>query len=260
MLASIMVQSPPSDQNAVDLFAGIWACDLSELRPGLTSGIAPLFRQDKRPRQLNEALRAAGRDLYDMSILEIGPLEAAHTFQLEALGARSILAIEANTQAYLKCLIVKEIAKLTRSRFLLGDSFPFLKETSQRFDLVFCSGVLYHIADPFEFIQAACRVSDLFYAWTHFYDPDHMPANVEATRTPVVVSKRDGNITYHQRNYNLVAGSTATFLGGNQDISSWLSLDDMHYCFSAAGFKIDIIEIDRAHANGPGITFLAQRV
>ncbi len=37
-----------------------------------------------------------------MNILELGPLEGAHTYQLR------ILAIEANAEAFLKCLVVKE--------------------------------------------------------------------------------------------------------------------------------------------------------
>jgi hypothetical protein len=60
--------------------------------------------------------------LDDMSLLELGPLEGAHTYQLEKLGAKSILAIEANVEAFLKCLITKEITGLQVAKFMLGIS------------------------------------------------------------------------------------------------------------------------------------------
>ena len=56
--------------------------------------------------------------LAGFGILELGPLEGAHTYRLEQLGAERILAIEANVEAYLKCLIVKEILGLIKSKLL----------------------------------------------------------------------------------------------------------------------------------------------
>ena len=47
-------------------------------------------------------------------ILELGPLESGHTYQLERLGAGSILCIEASPEFYLKSLIIKEILGLKR--------------------------------------------------------------------------------------------------------------------------------------------------
>ncbi len=38
---------------------------------------------------------------------------------LENMGASSVIAIEANSRAYLKCLITKEILNLRCSRFLI---------------------------------------------------------------------------------------------------------------------------------------------
>ena len=69
-------------------------------------------------------------------ILELGPLEGAHTYQLEKLGAAEIVAIEANKEAFLKCLIIKELAQLERARFLLGDFVTYL-EFSLRFLISF---------------------------------------------------------------------------------------------------------------------------
>ena len=68
----------PTPQQAVDIFRGEWS--------------------------LAEIGGAKGKN-----VLELGPLEGGHTYMFHQAGAESIIAIEANTRAYLKCLIAKEI-------------------------------------------------------------------------------------------------------------------------------------------------------
>ena len=66
---------------------------------------------------------------------------------------------------------MKEAVGLSRTRFLLGDFCEYLETTDERFDLVFASGVLYHMADPIGLIESVGRVatallgkaSDLFW-------------------------------------------------------------------------------------------------
>ena len=58
--------------------------------------------------------------------LELGPLEAGHSYILDRAGALEVLAIEANRRAFLKCLVVKEMIGLPSVRFVLGDFNEFL--------------------------------------------------------------------------------------------------------------------------------------
>jgi hypothetical protein len=96
----------PSFQNAIELFEGKWACDVGEVCPGIMSGAAQLFSADPRPRYCADLLGNNGR-LDGLTVLELDPLEGAHTCQFAKLGAKFILA-----KAFLKYLIVKEIAGL----------------------------------------------------------------------------------------------------------------------------------------------------
>ena len=111
-----------------------------------------------RPRHAARLLGTNDR-LDGMRVLELGPLEGAHTYQLEKLGAASILAIEANADAFLKCLITKEILSLGAAKFVYGDFCEYLKETNEEFDLVFCCGVLYHMSDPIALIESIAKVT-----------------------------------------------------------------------------------------------------
>ena len=70
----------------------------------------------------------------NQSVLELGPLEAGHTYMLARAGAASVLGIEANPHAYLKCLIIREIMELRQARFLCGDFIKYLQTTEEKFD------------------------------------------------------------------------------------------------------------------------------
>ena len=83
------VSDAPSDQNALDIFRDQWACRLPADFANLEAGIVPLF-EDPR---IDWALQGLG-GVQDKEVLELGPLEAAHTYMLERAGARSITAIE----------------------------------------------------------------------------------------------------------------------------------------------------------------------
>src|ERR1044072_4088612 len=95
----------PDVANAIDIFAGHWAVDLSTINPAWRGGPISLAG-DNRVALAARALGQGGR-LDGMRVLELGPLEAIHTHQLAELGARRIVSIETNVEAYLKCLVMK---------------------------------------------------------------------------------------------------------------------------------------------------------
>ena len=101
--------APPSYQNAVDLLPG-WTSAFPP-EANVSAGAAFLY-EDPR---IHWAIKQFG-SLENKRILELGPLEGAHTSLLERNGALRIDAIEANKLAYLRCLVAKEIFALRRSR------------------------------------------------------------------------------------------------------------------------------------------------
>jgi len=72
---------PPSDQNALDVFAGEWSSSPPASRPDLKAGATPLFDDPRMPVGARPLQRDgltggfAGRD-----VLELGPLEGAQYF------------------------------------------------------------------------------------------------------------------------------------------------------------------------------------
>ncbi len=243
-------QRVPSPQTAVDVFRDRWACDLSPLLEVTGTGANLLFTHDKRPLQVAERFGGGGL-LQGMNLLEIGPLEGAHTWKFEQLGAESIVAVEASAEAWLKCLIVKELLGLTRARFLLGDALAYLQEERRRFDIVMCSGVLYHMADPLELIEQIATVSDRCFVWTHYYHPDRHPVEF----APATVVRNGEQFTYWRHTYG---DRSVGFWGGNQSTAVWMSREDLLRAFELFGLdKIAIVDDEFQHPNGPAFTFAA---
>jgi SAM-dependent methyltransferase len=246
---------PPHPQNAVDIFAGKWASALSEVLPGVVStpGHAPLFLADDRPRMAAQSLGTPDGRFDHMSILELGPLEGAHSYQLELLGAREILSVEANIEAFLKCLIVKEIVGLNKTRFLLGDIMGFFGTCDQRFDLIFCCGVLYHMVDPLALLYEVATHTDRVYLWTHYYLEDKTPPRLKAE-----VERFGMTANYYSLKYENV--DLGTFYGGNAPLSCWMEKEHTIAALQHFGLnKISIINDTIDAASGPSFSLTASR-
>ena len=245
-------QRLPSAQTATDVFRDRWASNLTPVLGVSGTGSAQLFEGDDRPTLAAAAFGTGGR-LDGMDVLELGPLEGGHSYQLERLGARSIVAVEANVEAYLKCLIVKEILSLRRSRFLLGDVLKYVTTDPPRFDLVFCSGILYHMSDPVKLIRAIAAITDRCFVWAHYFD--HNNHNVEHHPSEHTVG--GFRTTYWTHSYG---DKTSAFWGGIKASAAWLERGALLGAFRHFGLdEIEVIRDDQLFVNGPNIMFCARR-
>jgi hypothetical protein len=235
------VTSAPSVQNAVDLFKGSWSSELP--LEGVNAGPIPLFRDDR----VTWALTLLG-DLTGRTVLELGPLEAGHTYQLVNAGA-SVVAIESQSTAYLKCLVVKELLKLDRARFRLGDFMEHLRVSDEHYDVCFASGVLYHMRNPVETIALTARAASRLVLWTHYYDADVVSASeLLAPRfsTHEAHSYEGLTHTLHRFNYE-----GALELAGFCDLFAALE----HF-----GWVVDEVAFDEPdHVHGPALALVATR-
>lgn len=152
----------PNSQNAIDIFHGEW----SSIIPGniKSNGNADLFN-DPRIDLICDKIG----DLRNANILELGPLEGGHTYMLsKKLNARSVTAIEANSRAYLKCLIIKELLEMNSVSFMLGDFDQYLDDCNT-FDLILACGVIYHCRNPIETIVKITNRTQKVGLWSHYF-------------------------------------------------------------------------------------------
>ena len=251
------IKGTPNAQNALDLFQGDWWSSLPGSWAGLRAGLLPLF-DDPRIKWAIDTLGG----VRDRTVLELGPLEAGHTYCLEQAGAKSIAAIEANTRAYLKCLIVKEVLQLQRAQFLLGDFEEYLRVSTDRYDAAIASGVVYHVRNPVELIHNLARVTDRIFIWTHYFVRErlaaipHMAHRVGASHEADYAGFRH---TLNRYNYGDFLDTTR-FAGGSEQYSHWLSRDDLLGALRHAGFTdITVGQEEIDHTNGPCINLVAKR-
>ena len=249
------VRSAPSHQNALDIFKGEWAAKLPAPFDVLTAGQLNLFYDNRAWWALNELGGCAGQ-----RVLELGPCEGQHSYMLEQWGAESVTSIEANTRAYLKCLIVKEVLDLKRVHFLCGDFINYLEDTDEQYDLIFSAGVLYHMRDPVGLISQLSRHTGRVYIWTHYYDHEILQNihYLKARYTVHTPAETQGfKYTLHRQDYK-ESLSTPGFSGGSADFSHWLSREDLLGALSFFGFRdIRVTNEMRDHPHGPCFDIVA---
>lgn len=252
------VKSVPGPQSALDIFRGEWSSAFPEPLSKCQAGIVPLFDDDRVKWFLKEIGGVAGK-----KVLELGPLEGGHTCMLEKAGAAQITAIEANSRAFLKCLIVKELFGLQRSRFLCGDFMEYLRQDGPGFDVCLAAGVLYHVQNPVELLALLARrcIGHLL-LWTHYYDKALVAFNPElASRFTAAqpVEHAGFSCTLHRQEYRTDLKRPG-FCGGGKATSQWLSRDDILKGLSHFGFRDLRIGFDEPrHPHGPALAIVAAR-
>jgi len=251
------VTTLPTAQNALDIFKAEWISHLppESSRLGWVAGKMPLFQDARITWAINQLGGVEG-----CRVLELGPLEAGHTYMLEKMGASSVLAIESNTRAYLKCLIIKEVLNLQRARFLLGDFVAYLQQTTEQFDVCVASGVLYHMKQPAELIHLLSKAGKKVMLWTHYYNPENIHLNPHQFSEHKEELYEGFKHTLHLQNYHAAGLATKTFCGGIQHFSCWMTRQDILDCLEHFGFKnIQVNFEDVNHPHGSCFCLVASQ-
>jgi hypothetical protein len=196
-------------------------------------------------------------------VLELGPLEASHTYLLEQYHPASIDSIEANRLSFLRCLVVKELLNLRIARFHLGDFTPWLETVTERYDFIVASGVLYHMVDPVQLLELIAARTDAFFLWTHYADDAAMPPDDPRYHAFVgdaeVKASHGVKVRLRKRSY-WGAWKSKSFCGGMHDVHRWIEKDDILLLIKALGFDdIRIADDQPEHKNGPSFSIFARR-
>ncbi len=252
------LKTAPNPQTTLDIFQGEWTSRLPEPLAQCQAGTIELFDDGRIKWLASEIGGVTGK-----SVLELGPLEGGHTYMLAQLGTAEITAVEANTRAFLKCLIVKELLNLQRTRFLCGDCIEYLRQAGPNFEVGVASGVLYHMQNPVELIALlAQRCTRHLFLWTHYYDQAIISASkINAPRFNFSQPAEYAGFkhTLYRQEYQKALEWNG-FCGGSAPLSNWLSRDDLVRCLQYFGFTDLRFNFDEpTHPNGPALAVIASR-
>ncbi len=255
-ILSQYIKTAPNCQNTLNIFKDEWL-SWSPEKFDVVDDNQIKFKDER----ISWAAKVFG-NFEDKTILELGPCEAGHTYMIHNMGARNILAIEANTRAFLKCLIIKEIFELNRAKFLCGDFVQFLMQSNQVFDYTIASGVLYHMTNPVELIALIAKsTTKAVLVCVHYYDSELIENCDENVKRKFVAKEEFEYEGFKHTLYKQVyleALGWKGYRGGSQTYSNWLSRKEIFDAFLYFGFTLIEIGIDDVkHPLGPCVTFAA---
>ncbi len=247
----------PSPQNALDIFEGEWYTSLPGEYSNLHAGRIDLFQDPRLSWGMTEIGDLAGRH-----VLELGPLEGAHTYMLEQANCASITSIEGNPRAYLKCLVLKEVLRLQRARFLCGDFVEYLRAAPPKADLVIASGVLYHMTSPVELLHLISRVTDCVFLWSHYYDDAAIAKQTQIRKklTSRMASEYQGfqHVLFRYEYWS--SFGLKRFCGGPNPHAFWMERRAILDALSFFGFNSIVTNFDEPnHPDGPAFALVARR-
>ena len=243
----VFADRAPNAQATVDIFKGQW---ITAFPPelGVTAGAVNHFDASIDPRVSWVAAQIPG-GLTGLSVLELGPFEGYQTALLEWGGANPVIAVEGSQTAYLKCLIVKELLGL-HSSFLYGDVLKYLESNTEKFDIVWASGILYHQTDPIGLLEKIAPHTDRIFLHTHCIDPDR---KVRGAADERLDPKGDVQQLWRGRNFHLHCYryvddfATKGFAGGPQKFALWMERTDIETVLTELGFtdiNYGVIDVD----------------
>jgi predicted O-methyltransferase YrrM len=177
-------------------------------------------------------------------ILELGPLDGGHTLALaQAAGVGEIVAIDGREQNVRRASFIVDLYGLKNASVLLHDLRTFDIATLGHFDLVFCSGVLYHLPEPWKLIEQCAKVAPALHLGTH-YAPETKPTHIA-----------NG---YHV--YTYYEGELSHPFSGLQAEALWFTLPSLFRVLNDAGYGTIIAT---GHTltmpQGPAISLMALR-
>jgi hypothetical protein len=249
------IDQPPSAQNIIEIFQTEWTSKMPPTSGLMTQpGQMALF-EDPRVLWADSQLGP----IAGMNVLELGPLEGAHSYMFERLGARSVTAIENNTRSFLKCLCVKEIFDLRNTRFLLGNFIPYLAKCERK-DLIFASGVLYHMVEPLNLLKLLCEKTDRIFLWTHYYDQAVIANRPDSELFSPLENLDGGSYRGGKRIYPESALEWQGFTGGSAQYTIWLERETLLKYLEDAGFALSLAFDQPDHPNGPALAICASRL
>ncbi|MDP9003725.1 MAG: class I SAM-dependent methyltransferase [Verrucomicrobiota bacterium] len=173
------------------------------------------------------------------TILELGSLEGAHSFILaERPGTKRVLALEGREVNLRKARFVQELLRIRNAEFVQANLEHHDLAAFGKFDAVFCSGLIYHLPEPWKLIAQLPAIAPKLFIWTHY------AADSEAH--PISGALR-GKI-HHE-------GGAAEPLSGMSPTATWLTLKSLITVLTTSGYRsVQVMQNDPMHANGPAVT------
>lgn len=176
------------------------------------------------------------------TILELGSFEGGHTLSIAKRNSvKKVIGVEGRRENINKAKFVQELLGIKNVKFVQSNLEDINLSEFGHFDVVFCSGVLYHLPKPWELIEKISGISENIFIWTHFSD-----------------EKKADTVIGEYKGMMWSEGDMCSPLSGLSPKSFWFTLDSLEKALKNYGFKnIHHVEFGIDHPDGPCLTFVA---
>jgi SAM-dependent methyltransferase len=150
----------PFTAHRIELEPGVWTIPHGGDDPRLAASTAVVLDQMRG-------------DLEGKRILDVGCLEGGYTVTFARRGAGEVVGVDIRDVNLARCRYLQERLDLTNVRFVKADVRTISRAELGDFDLVFASGILYHLEDPFDFLLRCSELTtDMLLLDTHIASLD----------------------------------------------------------------------------------------
>lgn len=208
------------------------------LGPGIgTRAGEPFISETPRARAIRDALGFFVKPpLANKTAVDLGCLEGGLSFELRRAGL-NVLGVEGREENLRKCLLIRDYYQaLGGLDFELHDVRDF--EPRGRFDVVVCSGLLYHLDDPAAYIGRLGRLTaegGMLYLDTHVAPEDADLAQCAYVRElSPIKTMAAGEVPIRYREYREDVSMPESSIGNN--LSVWMDTASHLDLLSRAGF------------------------
>lgn len=175
-------------------------------------------------------------------ILELGSLEGGHTLGLARLpGVESVLGVEGRRANLARARLVQDLYATKNIEFVEANLEQIPLAHFGTFDVIFCSGLLYHLPEPWRLVEQFAAVAPGLFLWTH--------CSTEALAD-----------TFEQgyKGRRQVEGGADEVLSGLSPDSFWPTLGSLCSMLTENGFsEVHLLGNDPNQVNGPAVTLAA---
>jgi hypothetical protein len=114
----------------------------------------------EQSRELREIMDRIPYDFKDKEVMELGPLVGVHSYTLQNMGVKRVIAIEGRQQNYEECLYNKITYNMDKCIFVLANIKGTVINDVKNIDICVAFRVLHHLNNPYQVIKKISKITD----------------------------------------------------------------------------------------------------
>ncbi|MGI8431803.1 MAG: class I SAM-dependent methyltransferase [Chthoniobacterales bacterium] len=174
-------------------------------------------------------------------ILEFGALEGGHTIGLARLPGGNTFSESKGAHKTWRARLAQELYEVSKIEFIEPNLEQNRLSEFGPFDVIYCSGLLYHLPEPWKRVEQFAAVAPGLFLWTHCtgeVDADYLIEGYRGCR--------------------YAEGGPEEVLSGLSPDSFWPTLGSLCTMLTTHGFaEVRLLENNAAHPHGPAVTMAA---